>query len=113
MHVTGRLMMASVGSTIVGSGRSSKRMSRAPYNTVPCISHLSFVHLDGVASTSYSLASCTGCPLADDVTLMDLLAPVVRVDFFERDRHRFAAVPQHVHEVVRDRLRQPALLLLG
>jgi hypothetical protein len=44
---------------------------------------------------------------------MDLLAPVVRVDFFERDRHRFAAVPQHVHEVVRDRLRQPALLLLG
>src|SRR5689334_17837932 len=44
MHVTGRLMIASVGSTIVGSARSSNRMSRAPYNTAPCISHLSFVH---------------------------------------------------------------------
>src|SRR3954462_20772 len=43
MHVTGRLMMASVGSTIVGSARSSNRMSRAPYNTAPCMSHLSFV----------------------------------------------------------------------
>jgi hypothetical protein len=45
MHVTGRLMIASVGSTIAGSVRSSNRMSRAPYNTAPCISHLSFVHL--------------------------------------------------------------------
>src|SRR4051794_9146095 len=43
MHVTGRLMMASVGSTIVGSARSSNRMSRAPYNTAPCMSHLCFV----------------------------------------------------------------------
>src|SRR4051812_8276353 len=41
MHVTGRLMIASVGSTIVGSARSSNRTSRAPYNTAPCISHLS------------------------------------------------------------------------
>src|SRR4051812_26600872 len=47
MHVTGRLMIASVGSTIVGSARSSNRTSRAPYNTAPCISHLSFVLLVG------------------------------------------------------------------
>src|SRR3954467_1640350 len=40
MHVTGRLMIASGGSTIVGSARSSNRMSCAPYNTAPCISHL-------------------------------------------------------------------------
>src|SRR5215208_7306393 len=37
MHVTGRLMIASVGSTMAGSGRSSNRTSRAPYNTAPCM----------------------------------------------------------------------------
>src|SRR4051812_33847221 len=47
MHAIGRLMIASVGSTIAGSARSSKRTSRAPYNTAPCISHLSFVLLVG------------------------------------------------------------------
>src|SRR4051794_3598722 len=31
-------MIASVGSTIVGSARSSNRTSRAPYNTAPCMS---------------------------------------------------------------------------
>src|SRR5581483_11206905 len=37
MHVAGRLTIASVGSTMAGSGRSSNRTSRAPYNMVPCI----------------------------------------------------------------------------
>src|SRR3954471_13168197 len=58
MHVTGRLMMASVGSTIVGSARSSKRMSRAPYNTVACISHLSFVARAGALLLGLAGSQC-------------------------------------------------------
>src|SRR3954466_1008713 len=116
MHVTGRLMMASVGSTIVGSARSSNRMSRAPYNTAPCMSHLSFVRrLSDSLSLSHRVAGflVEGVGLAYDVGLIHLLAPVVRVDFFERDRDRLVAVVQHLHHVVGDRLREPALLVLG
>src|SRR5215470_6611376 len=45
-------MTASVGFVILGSGRSSKRMSRGPYRTVPCMINLltsliSFITLDG------------------------------------------------------------------
>src|SRR3954452_10536711 len=101
MHVTGRLMMASVGSTIVGSARSSNRMSRAPYNTAPCMSHLSFVRL---VSDSPSprvagfLVECVG--LTCYVRLIHPVGPVVRVDFLERDRHRLFPVLQHFHDVL-------------
>src|SRR5437773_163706 len=37
MHEAGSPMIASVGSTIFGSSRSSKRTSPGPYITVPCI----------------------------------------------------------------------------
>src|SRR3954469_11605006 len=47
MHVTGRLMMASVGSTIAGSGRSSNRISRGPYKTVVCMGSPSSILLVG------------------------------------------------------------------
>src|ERR1700757_1947930 len=36
-HVTEIRMMASVGFSIRGSSRSSKRTSRGPYKTVPCM----------------------------------------------------------------------------
>src|SRR5436309_15821493 len=79
MHVTGRLMIASVGSTIVGSARSSNRMSRAPYNTAPCMSHLSFVDRGRRAVAPHRVARLLeqGVRLADDVGLIHLLAPVI------------------------------------
>src|SRR3954447_25732518 len=40
MHVTGRLMIASVGAAIAGSAQPSKRTSRAPCSTAPCITYL-------------------------------------------------------------------------
>src|SRR3954470_17980274 len=42
MHVAGRLMIASVGSTMIGSARSSNRTSRAACNTPPRMRHLFF-----------------------------------------------------------------------
>src|SRR5437667_3132761 len=105
MHVTGRLMIASVGSTIVGSARSSNRMSRAPYNTAPCMSHLSFVDRGRRVVALHRVARLLeqGVRLADDVGLIHLLAPVIRVDFFERDRHRFFPVPPHLPALAVDR----------
>src|SRR3954447_3368245 len=116
MHVTGRLMMASVGSTIVGSARSSNRMSRAPYNTAPSMSHLSFVRLvSDSLSLSHRVAGflVEGVGLAHDVRLIHLGGPVVRVDFLERDRHRLFSVVQYLHDLVGDSLCEPPLLLLG
>src|SRR3954468_22105303 len=114
MHVTGRLIMASVGSTIVGSARSSNRMSRAPYNTAPCMSHLSFVRRFSY-SRSHRVAGflVEGVGLAYDVGLIHPVGPVVRVDFLERDRHRLFSVVQHVHALIVVRLCEPPLLLLG
>src|SRR5689334_13522986 len=43
MHATGRLRIASVGSMMVGSARSSNRTSRAPCNTAPCMGMSPFV----------------------------------------------------------------------
>src|SRR5262249_51631935 len=103
MHVTGRLMMASVDSWIVGSGRSSNRMSWAPYKTVACMSHPVRNHPGGrTCPFSHRVARLfvERVGLADNVRLVHLLAPFVGVDFFERDRHRFVAVVQYLHHVV-------------
>src|SRR3954468_16405783 len=114
MHVTGRLIMASVGSTIVGSARSSNRMSRAPYNTAPCMSHLPFVRRFS-DSLSHRVAGflVEGVGLAYDVRLVHPVGPVVRVNFLERDRHLLFSLLQPLHDVVGDRLCEPPLLLLG
>src|SRR3954470_20126100 len=113
MHVTGRLMMASVGSTIVGSARSSNRMSRAPYNTAPCMSHLSLVRRFS-DSLSHRVAGflVEGVGLTYDVRLIHPVGPVVPLDFLECDRHRLFSVVQHLHDFVGDRLCEPPLLLL-
>src|SRR3954469_18681064 len=42
MQVAGKLMIASVGSMMAGSARSSNRTSRAPRNTAPCMNVLAF-----------------------------------------------------------------------
>src|SRR5436309_1762301 len=113
MHVTGRRMIASVGSTIAGSARSSNRMSRAPYNTAPCMSHLSLVRrFSDPLSHRVAGFLVEGIGLAYDVRLIHPVGPVVRVDFLERDRHRLFSALQHLHDVVGDRLCEPPLLLL-
>src|SRR3954471_9803331 len=114
MHVTGRLMMASVGSTIVGSARSSNLMSRAPYNTAPCMSHLSFVRRFS-DSLSHRVAGflVEGVGLAYDVRLIHPVGPVIRAPFLKRDRPPLFSVVQHFRHLVGDRWCEPPLLLLG
>src|SRR5215472_14623610 len=58
MHVAKRRMMASVGFTIFGTSRSSKRTSRGPYRTAPCI-------IDLLTSfASFTNFRCQGLPCA-------------------------------------------------
>src|SRR4051812_40022584 len=76
IQVADRLMTTSVGSTIVGSATSSKRTSRGPCNTVPCICH-SPLNASCASTTAHLLPSLT---LPCSVLLVaDVLEPVHRL----------------------------------
>src|SRR5439155_13542906 len=79
IHVTDSLTIASVGSMMVGAGRSSKRTSRGPYRTAPRMITPSPV----AASHRVSRLLVQARRLAHDVGFVPLLCPVCSVAFLE------------------------------
>src|SRR5712691_4661092 len=123
-------MTASVGATILGSPRSSKRTSPGPWRTAPRIVYLPYFSASTVLATKWwralralssvrgaatrmgrSPASCRDPPVAKDVWSIDPLRPVCRLHFLNRDGDRLLGAVQDRDDVLDDSLRQPGLLL--
>src|SRR4051794_16764256 len=104
-HVAAMRMTASVGFSILGVSRSSKRMSRGPYSTVPLIGLSPRSH--GVAGLLVELLGP-----AQNVGLVDLRLPVLGADFLERHGDGLVAVVEHLRDGLSDPFSQLLLLRL-
>src|SRR3954468_19151445 len=113
MQVADSRMTASVGSMMLGSGRSSMRTSRGPWRTAPRM--IRFLFLRRVAGYLHRVSGLLveRRRLLDDVRAIHLLAPFGSRDFLEGDRYRLVAVVQDRCDVFGNRLGELAFLPLG
>src|SRR2546425_5355909 len=95
------LTIASVGFRIAGMSRSSKRKSRGPQSTAPRITYL-LLFLSSVFSHGLAGLLVMLVPLLLNVRLVNLLCPILRPNFFDRDRNGLFSVMQNAHHVFRD-----------